>query len=211
MKLESVAFVGETLGPFFTHDPKLDEDMMRPLFEAVISLDATAVAHEWPFVGDEDALQALSLMQEGLAKGPVDPDLYWEYRRLFVGPLKKAAPPWGSVYMDKEQVMFGPTTMALRDWMRHNGIAMQKKKGDEPEDSIGTMLLIMAYCARQRASALPEFLQLHFLTWSDHFLTLMEEATTHPFYRGLAQLTNASLHGIQGEFNLEVEYPRFYR
>ena len=50
-------------------------------------------------------------MLRGLAAGYVDEDLYWEYRRLFVGPQAKVAPPWGSVYLDKDQVIFGASTM----------------------------------------------------------------------------------------------------
>ena len=35
----------------------------------------------------------------------------WEYRRLFVGPGHLPAPPWGSVYTDRECVIFGEATL----------------------------------------------------------------------------------------------------
>ena len=208
---ESIAFIGESLAPYFMHDPKRDESDIRPLFEMFARLDATQAAHEWPFVEDNQAFVCIDQMQAGLEGGPTEEALYWEYRRLFVGPQKKAAPPWGSVYLDKDQVMFGSSTMCLHDWMRRNGIGVRRTESDEPEDHIATLLLMMAYLARNKSDVLCEFLQLHLLPWADHFLTGMREASTHPFYRGLAELTRLSLKGIQEVLCITVTYPRFYR
>lgn len=76
-----------------------------------------------------------------------DDDLTWEYRRLFIGPGAKPAPPWGSVYTDRECVVFGATTLELRAWMREHGVA---RTADEktPEDHIGLMLALMAWLAQ---------------------------------------------------------------
>lgn len=52
-----------------------------------------------------------------------DDELTWEYRRLFVGPGVKLAPPWGSVYTDRDRVVFGASTLELRAWMREHGVA----------------------------------------------------------------------------------------
>ena len=148
-------------------------------------------------------------MQEGLANG-VDDDLMWEYRRLFVGPGHKAAPPWGSVYTDREQVIFGLTTLDLRRWMRERGI---ERRGDanDPEDHIGLMLELMAWIAANRPADLDDYLQNHLLTWAPHFLAYMEKETTHPFYKGLARLACASLEGMRDSRGLDVVEPRFYR
>lgn len=140
----------------------------------------------------------------------VNNDLIWEYRRLFVGPAAKAAPPWGSVYTDRECVVFGEATLDLRQWMRQTGI--EKLNDDkEPEDHIGLMLMMMSWISVNKPEALDDFLRLHLLTWSSHFLEEMEEATDHPFYKGLARITRLSLEGIQEDREIEVEYPRFYR
>ncbi len=61
-------------------------------------------------------------------------------QRLFIGPWALPAPPWGSVWLDKESVLFGDSTLALRQWMRENGIALEAD-GNEPEDHFGTVLL----------------------------------------------------------------------
>lgn len=207
-QLEAIAFVGETLAPFFLQDPRTGSAAAS--FEAMAALDTDAAAQAWPFVDPAEARSDLSLMVSGLAAGHDDADLVDEYRRLFIGPAAKPAPPWGSVYTDKECVVFGLTTLALRRWMRENGIA---RTTDEhtPEDHIGLMLSLMAYVARAKPAVLDEYLREHLLTWSSHFLGELAEAARHPFYQGLAQLTRASLEGIQDARGIAVTYPRFYR
>ena len=115
-----IVFVGSTLGPLFLHDPEHDAQVVATGLEALASLDVEAAAKDWPFVSAEDAERALALMHEGLAEGTKSDALVWEYRRLFVGPLAKPAPPWGSVYTDKDMVVFGASTMQQRDWIRRN-------------------------------------------------------------------------------------------
>ena len=206
--LEGIAFVGETLGPFFLQDPKTGE--AGAAFQALAALDVDAAAAEWPFAGEAEARACLALMKEGLAHGMEDDDRVWEYRRLFVGPAPKPAPPWGSVYTDRECVVFGESTLALRAWMRAQGIA-RLVDDKTPEDHIGLMLVLMAWIARNQPADLDDYLRLHLLPWSPHFLDELAEAAKQPFYEGLARLAKASLEGIQSERALDVAYPRFYR
>ncbi len=206
--LEGIAFVGETLGPFFLQDPKTGE--AGAAFRALAALDVDAAAAEWPFADEAEARACLALMKEGLAHGADDDDLVWEYRRLFVGPAPKPAPPWGSVYTDRECVVFGESTLALRAWMRAQGIA-RLVDDKTPEDHIGLMLVLMAWIARNQPADLDDYLRLHLLPWSSHFLDELAEAAKQPFYEGLARLAKASLEGIQSERALDVAYPRFYR
>ena len=206
--LEGIAFVGETLGPFFLQDPKTGE--AGAAFQALAALDVDAAAAEWPFAGEAEARACLALMKEGLAHGIEDDDLVWEYRRLFVGPAPQPAPPWGSVYTARECVVFGESTLALRAWMRAQGIA-RLVDDKTPEDHIGLMLVLMAWIARNQPADLDDYLRLHLLPWSSHFLDELAEAAKQPFYEGLARLAKASLEGIQSERALDVAYPRFYR
>ena len=134
-----------------------------------------------------------------------------EYRRLFVGPAKKAAAPWGSVYTDRDQVVFGLSTLELREWLRKNGIEIRRGKSEEPEDHIGTMLELMAWLADNRPELLGDYLQHHLLTWAPHFLVLMQNAAADAFFTGLAALTRSTLLGIQDALSLDVIEPRFYR
>ena len=92
-ELEAVSFVGETLAPFFLQDPRTGT--AGAAFQAVAQLRAQEAADAWPFADGAEARHALSLMVNGLADGIDADDLVWEYRRLFVGPAPKPAPPWG--------------------------------------------------------------------------------------------------------------------
>lgn len=210
-----IAFIGTVLGPFYTHDPEHDAKAIAPSFAAIKQLNPEQSAKDWPFVEEPVAERDLQEMQEGLTDDEAA-GLAKEYRRLFIGPAPKPAPPWGSVYTDKDQVMFGKSCLDLHDWLARNGIAIkpgdtESEKADMPEDHIGTMLEIMAWIAQNKPELLEEYLCQHFLTWAPHFLGELVDAAEHPFYHGLAQLTLDSLLGMQDMFGLEVETPRFYR
>lgn len=205
---DQVIFLGQTLGPFYLEDPSTGT--IEAALEAMRNLDIAAASSEWPFVAEREAAHALALMQQGLAQGTSSEELVWEYRRLFIGPAVKPAPPWGSVYTDKDGVVFGQSTLELRSWMRQQGI---ERLTDEktPEDHIGLMLLLMAWIAENRPEQLEEYLRLHLFTWSSHFLEKLAQAASQPFYQGLAHITKMSLEGMQEELSIMVNYPRFYR
>lgn len=205
--LDAVRFVGTALGPFWAEDPS--KGSADAAFASIADMDIDHAGAEWPFVDDAVAQGALALMQKGLTED-ADDAMKWEFRRLFEGPAAKAAPPWGSVYTDYENVIFGASTLALREWVRDRGV-VRATDGRKPEDHIGLMLEQMAWIAANRPELLREYLGDHLLTWVSHFLDIVEDATVHDFYRGLARLTDASLAGIRDELGVDVVEPRFYR
>lgn len=204
-KAAELALVGSVLGPFFLFDPAQDHACLKPGLEAITLLDLKAAADEWPFVPADQAEKALAKMQAGLKDDLAHDALTWEYRRLFIGPAAKPAPPWGSVYTDKDGVVFGTSTLELRSWLRRLGIAIAKTESDEPEDHIGTMLMLLAWLSEEHPQLVAEFLANHLLTWSSCCLLKIEEAAQHPFYEGLARLARLSLEGAQEELGLLVE------
>ena len=208
--VDAIVFAGASLAPFFLNDPRTGD--AADAFAALAELDVAAAAAQWPFAGDEIAAveSALAAMKEGLAAGADHDDVVWEYRRLFVGPGHLPAPPWGSVYTDRECVVFGESTLALRAWMRAVGV---ERLADErtPEDHIGLMLALLSFLAAERSELVDDYLRDHLLTWAPHYLEALEEAAEQPFYAGLARLTRLTLAGLQRERGLTVELPRFYR
>lgn len=204
---EAIAFVGDALSPLYLNNPKSKE--VAAQLEAWKSLDIESAAQEWPFTTKEDAENALNLIVSGLSQG-INDVLVDEYRRVIAGPGKRQAPPYGSVYTDWENAVFGETCLGFRHWMRENGIEKQQS-ADEPEDHFGLMLAMMAWIARHQPENLHEYLQQHFLTWATHYLELAETDTNHSFYQGLFMLTRCTLEGIQAELNLEIEYPKFFK
>ncbi len=213
---EHIMFLGNTLGPFYLIDPT--DVKIAPAFTVISALNAENAADDWPFVKKQTALKCMREMQQDLSSeqgskdyiAASDEALVWEYRRLFVGPAKKPAPPWGSVYTDWEGVVFGESTLVLRKWMRENGIVRIMGEGT-PEDHMGVLLLLMAWIAEAKPELLIDFLRLHVLTWSSHFLVQLENAAEHSFYAGLARLTRESLEAVKETLEIDVAYPRYFR
>lgn len=161
---------------------------------------------EWEIPLEEKACEKITaLIKQGLTQ-----DLTEQYQNLFIGPNELLAPPWGSVYLDPECVIFGNSLLALRDFLKSHQIAFQSQH-DEPEDHIGLMLMLAAYLAETRPHLLVEFLSQHLLTWAPHFLTKLADIENHPFYQGLAQLTLITLDDWKQKLSLSVLDVRFYR
>ncbi|MNE61876.1 Tat proofreading chaperone DmsD [compost metagenome] len=159
---------------------------------------------EWPY-GDAEQLQtAAALIATGI-EDKQEESLAEAYQRLFVGPDTLPAPLWGSVYLDKENVLFGNSTLRLRRWLRSNGIDAQHDR-NEPEDHIGTLLMMVAWLAEERQGGLVEqLLTKHLLPWAPRYLELLQANAQHPFYQGLAQLAQITLSAWAAECSAEVE------
>lgn len=247
--LAGLAFACDTLSALFLREPSSEEG--AAVVAALAQLDVDAAAAEWPLFGGREqdtatAREALAALRAGAAdevarraspEGGVArtqtsdgrsyehaalTPLLVAYRRLFQGPSKLMAPPWGSVYTDRDGVVFGLTTLDLRAWMRKNGVTMDTGER-EPEDHIGLMLAQLSALARQRPELVDELLRLHLLTWSHHYLGQLREAALAPgdadegdrvageFYRGLADLCDLTLEAAHSYRALQVETTRFYR
>ncbi len=97
------------------------------------------------------------------------------WQRLFVGPWALPSPPWGSVWLDRESVLFGDSTLALRQWMREKGIQFEMKQ-NEPEDHFGSLLLMAAWLAENgRQTECEELLAWHLFPGQHVFLTFLSK------------------------------------
>ncbi|WP_058910095.1 Tat proofreading chaperone DmsD [Entomohabitans teleogrylli] len=132
------------------------------------------------------------------------------YQRLFIGPDALPAPPWGSVYTDEESVLFGESTLRLRQWMRQNDIAGMTE-GKEPEDHFGLLMLLVAWAAEEKPQLLAELLGEHLLPWGYRFLTLMIDSAQHPFYAGISRLALVTLQSWQAALGIADAQIRLYR
>lgn len=205
---EQVAFVGNVLAPLFLNDPS--KGAIDELLSSLTAIDAAQAGAEWPFVDDAVAAEALGLISESLNAEDWAESLHAEFCRLYVGPGHLPVPPWGSVYTDRDCVVFGAATLELRAWMRQQGISREAEVRT-PEDHIGLLLALMAWLAAERPAVVGEFLELHVLPWSSHMLSQLIEEACEPFYRGLGLLTKETLEGIGAAFDLRPEKPTFYR
>lgn len=186
--LEAIAMTGRLLGVLLLHSPE------QPDFSATAPLFANpAWCASWPYgTAEELAYVARQFTQQA------EESLTAAYQRLFIGPEALAAPPWGSVYLDREEVLFGDSTLALRHWLAEHQIQMLHNPR-EPEDHIGLLLLMTAWLAEQRPCLLNDFLTRHLFPWSERYLTRLAAAAEHPFYQAVARLAMITLAGWQHE------------
>lgn len=197
---ESFAFTARVLGALFYYAP--DSPEAAPL---VTGLTQTDWLHGWPL--DNTLLGPVA----DELREPGDERLRAAWQRLFVGPWALPAPPWGSVWLDRESVLFGDSTLALRQWMRDKGIAFEMAQ-NEPEDHFGALLLMAAWLSETgRDAERDQLLAWHLLPWSSRFLSVFIENAGHPFYRALGKLTRLTLAEWQSGLLIPVAEKPLYR
>jgi len=163
------------------------------LERAALTLDAQALG---PAV--ERLIRALEIKQ-GQAEQALR-TLEIEYNRLFVGPGRPQAPPYESFYRSKWGLMMGPSTREVKQQYAEAGLTIAPDYRDLP-DHVATELGFMAYLTMREAEAKGEksswlererlFLQDHLSVWVPRLCQRVKEASQHPFYTALAELTQA--------------------
>ncbi|ACY85026.1 Tat proofreading chaperone DmsD [Edwardsiella piscicida] len=199
-QLQDMALTARALGALLYWPP--DSEQAAPL---VTLLRQPQETQRWPYGSSAQREHCAALLC-----APAQESLASAYQRLFIGPHALAAPPWGSVYLDRESVLFGESTLALRHWMHAQGISWQSD-AREPEDHIGILLLLTAWLAEGQPQQLPALLQQHLLPWGGRYLTLLQQGADHPFYQGLASLAALTLQAWQRQFAIVDGDVRLYR
>ena len=195
---DAVALSARTLGALFSFAP--DSEQAAPL---VVALLDGSWRSQWPYAVT-DGLAALFARED-------DEPLPEAWQRLFIGPWALPAPPRGSVWLDKESVLFGDSTLALREWMRATGIALSEQRS-EPEDHFGTLLLLAAWlCESAQDEAFNQLLAWHLLPWSGRFLSVFVAEANQPFYQALGQLAQETLAQWQARLPCAVAEKPLYR
>ncbi|MDU8923529.1 Tat proofreading chaperone DmsD [Pasteurellaceae bacterium LIM206] len=187
---------GRLLGSLFYYEPGTQR--IRAILAYLRRINWQA---EWIGLKTPQEITALLIQQDNLSE---------QYQALFIGPQALPAPPWGSVYLDRESVIFGDSLLRLRAFMHQHQIEFRRTI-DEPEDHIGLMLMLAAYIAEHHSDLLSEYLSRHLLIWAKRYLQLLSVQTLSPFYRGLALLTQQTLQYWQDEALLIVPQVKFYR
>ncbi|MCF7506300.1 molecular chaperone [Vibrio sp. L3-7] len=150
----------------------------------------------------EDCLLALQNEQEDM--------LTAEFSRLFEGVGDMPAPPWGSVYLDKDRVVFGVSTVEYRQFLELNHIELDTGLR-EPEDQFGLMLFAHAYLLENNnIDSARELLELHLLTWSSVYLEKLHSASELSFYKNLSSDAIDWLNKLTSECHLNVVNKNLY-
>lgn len=201
MSVESISLTSKVLGAMLYYPPASEE--VQPLIALLKTSDWAPL---WPFATAEIKAQAAELFAQ---IDEAEESAGQAYQRLFIGPYALPAPPWGSVYLDKESVVFGDSTLALRQWMRENHIEPLLTQA-EPEDHIGLLLMMCAWLAENSPSLLNEFMAQHLLPWSGRYLELLHQKSEHPLYQGVALLAGSTLSGWQQQLALKIPSADLY-
>lgn len=193
---DAIASCASVLGALFLNDPRTEE--AQNIVSALADLD---LATEWPLGHELELAHAQDLIAAGV--GTSIEERASEYKRQFVGPGHFEAPAWGSVYLDKDQVVFGTSELELHQWMRTNGIESHEEHR-EPTDHIGKMLALLGWLARERPTLVGSFLGEHLMPWAPRYFDLLEASAHHPLYQGLAVLSRTTLTCTVEELGVHV-------
>ena len=129
-----------------------------------------------------------------------------EYTRLFIGPAKPPAPPWESVYVSGEPLLFQESTLAVREAYLREGFRAAGYP-HEADDHVATELNFMAALCkraldayesgdtelcRSTLEAQAHFLSEHLLVWirefSDRLGAVRGISAFYPSFAALAAL-----------------------
>lgn len=209
-RLAAIALTGRILGALYSQPP--DSAEVAPLVTLLRQGDWLA---QWPV--SDDRLPAIAVALRVAASVPAadQPDTPPEaltdaWQRLFVGPWALPAPPWGSVWLDKDGVLFGESMVQLRQWLRGQGISWANSD-TEPCDHIGALLLLAAWLAEQgRGQALDQLLAWHLLPWAYRFLEVFTAKAEHPFFSALGKLCWITLQHWQAALIIPVAQKQLY-
>ncbi|WP_273382009.1 TorD/DmsD family molecular chaperone [Symbiobacterium thermophilum] len=158
---------------------------------------------EWPLGrGQPDVERGLARLAAVLPA--VRPEeLRREFWDLFgtLGPA--AAPPWQSVYLDREGALMGEETLRVRALYARFGLEAEQALA-VTDDHIAVQLAFLGELSRQTAECLEggdeagarelvdgqrECLEDHLLRWADRFVDKVEAASVTGFYAGVARMT----------------------
>lgn len=129
-----------------------------------------------------------------------DEELLVDYSKLFVGPYELKAPPYGSVYLDKERKVMGNSTMEVIEAYREAGLSINDDFKELP-DHIAVELEFMYYLIFKETEALEKseidvalrfvkmqqgFLDRFLGPWVGQFCEKIKEGTDNRFYHALA-------------------------
>ncbi len=141
---------------------------------------------------------------------PDEADFAWQFSVLFEGQGEMVAPPWGSVYLERDNLLMGETTAGYRTFLQAQGIAFSGQQ-NEPEDQFGLMLLACStLIERENLPAVRSLLESWLLPWATHYLRLLQRNPVSEFYAQLAEVAALYLADLQKQLDLQPEQKRMF-
>jgi TorA maturation chaperone TorD len=162
------------------------------------------------FCHDEECRCGLKLMCDYCASNDIA-DLILQskgdHSQLFIGPVKLLAPPWSSIYLDSQRLLWGPTSIEVEEKLKSFGFSVPEGNS-EPWDHIAYELQFVADLNKKALEYLDQdnnsegysyldavkgFIDNYISPWLSEFTSLVEKNAETNFYRGLAKLTRGAV------------------
>lgn len=192
------AVLPRILGALFYYSPQRPEvqaliDSLPTLPELYTWRDAQNIAQlcaSWP-LPDEDTLAL-------------------QYSVLFEGQGEMPAPPWGSVWLERDNLVMGETTEAYRAFLHSQGMTFDYRQ-NEPEDQFGLMLLAYSMLLEAgKDAAANQLLEVYLLPWGYRYLERLQETSASPFYARLAMVASCYLREVEHQQALQPVVRRLF-
>ncbi|SCC31633.1 chaperone TorD involved in molybdoenzyme TorA maturation [Gilliamella bombicola] len=174
--------LAKLFGAFFYYPP--DHQTVKPLIDILFQLEHIVDWQNAVLIGEQCQIIATQIN---------NPELNYQFSLLFKGQGAMSAPPWGSVYLDQEQLLMGESQERYRQFLQQQGLTLNTGI-NEPEDQFGLML--MAYAILQEKNnpkAAKQLMDEHLLIWSSAYLKKLKQNEISPFYRALAVIVEQYL------------------
>jgi putative dimethyl sulfoxide reductase chaperone len=135
-------------------------------------------------------------------------ELQVDFSKLFLGPFKVLAPPYGSVYLEEGKTIQGESTLDAIRLYQEEGLKVDLK---EPADHIAIELEFMYYLISKEIEAIENndlenanlylnkqssFIQRHLSKWVPEFTNLICTNAKLDFYKKIATSLNLMIEGV---------------
>lgn len=192
-RLDSLAATWTVLGRLIA-DPPSDETLD--------ALRTIGLRQEWPLSPTARTREGLALLAASAASGEVGAAVADDHFHLFRGPGSGVAPPWESVHVSVDRLLFDDETFGVRDAFARHGL-QAPNLNREPDDHIALELEFCATLLTRAMDALEAgdvatydelvaahdaFCREHLLAFAPEFFRLVEAGARTEFYRGVGIL-----------------------
>lgn len=192
----------ETLGKLYITIP--NKDLLTSLKDSNIFKELVDIGEK-----DESVIELSNLIESNdiLEESYID-KLKEDYYKLFIGPGSLLAPPWRSVYVSEERIIFDEHTLEIREIFSNYGVSINAEN-KVPDDHIGYLLQFMSILSNRSRELLnedknqdavdllyaqKEFLNDYILAWSNELFENIIENSEEKFFINLSKFTISYLN-----------------
>ncbi len=189
--MSAVALLPRIIGTLFYVSPESEEAQ-----EMISQLSGVPELFPW------SDLPALNNICQSFGAVDINAALIYAWSTLFERQGEVPAPPWGSVYLDKENMLFSDSTDQYRAFLEQHELALNTPE-NEPEDQFGLMILTLGVLMEsENDEAAIELLSTHLLPWAYRYLELVQKMDKSQFYEPLAKLADHFLREVQMAYDV---------